>query len=86
MVMFSAGKDAYKEKWEGARTSHEDVIMHFKADDAQPITLLPSVLKSLASSSSYVYMDLPQSTSSRRGRGMSHKFLIKVIVYHYMVV
>ncbi|KAF7799118.1 hypothetical protein EIP86_010348 [Pleurotus ostreatoroseus] len=72
MVMFSAGKDAYKEKWEGARTSHDDVVMHFKADDAQPISLLPSVLKNLASSSSYVYMDLPPSASTRRGRSMSH--------------
>ena len=86
MVMFSAGKDAYKEKWEGARTSHDDVVMHFKADDAQPISLLPSILKSLASLSSYVYMDLPPSVSTRRGRSMSHRFLLKVVAYKHMVL
>ncbi|KAJ3558616.1 hypothetical protein NM688_g819 [Phlebia brevispora] len=78
MIMFSAGKDSYKEKWEGARTSHEDVVMHFKADEAQPITTFPAVLKRLAASSADVYLDIPQS-SSRRGRGLSHKFLLKYL-------
>ncbi|KAI0761762.1 peptidase M24 [Irpex lacteus] len=57
MTMFSLGKDSHKEKWEGARTSSEDIAMHFKADDAQPITQFPPVLKSLASTSSNVYLD-----------------------------
>ena len=82
MIMFSAGKDSYKEKWEGARTAYEDVVMHFKADDAQPITAFPAVLKSLASAFSHVYLYIPQSASmSRRGRSLSHKSLLKV-VYH----
>lgn len=84
--MFSGGKDPYKEKWEGARTSHDDVVMHFKADDAQPIAMFPSVLKSLASSSSYVYIDLPQPESPRRSRSMSHKFLLKVLRPHYITL
>ena len=79
MVVFSAGKDSYKEKWEGARTSYEDIVMHFKADDAQPITAFPSVLKSLASAYSSVFLDVPESaTGTRRGRGLSHKALLKV--------
>lgn len=79
MTMFSLGKDSHKEKWEGARTSSEDIAMHFKADDAQPITQFPPVLKSLASTSSNVYLDVPPSASiSRRGRHLSHKAMLKV--------
>ena len=87
MVILSAGKDSYKEKWEGARTSYEDIVMHFKADDAQPITAFPSVLKSLASAYSNVYLDVPEpKTGSRRGRGLSHKALLKVLVVHSLLV
>ncbi|KAI0699804.1 peptidase M24 [Cytidiella melzeri] len=80
MTMFSAGKDSHKEKWEGARTSSEDIIMHFKADDAQPITQFPPVLRSLSSSFSNVFLDVPPSTSlSRRGRTLSHKAMLKFL-------
>lgn len=79
MTLFSTGKDSHKEKWEGARTSTEDVMMHFKADDAQPITQFPSVLKSLTSAFSNIFLDIPPSASlTRRGRTLSHKSLLKV--------
>ena len=79
MTVFSAGKDSHKEKWEGARTSPEDVMMHFKADDAQPISQFPSVLKSLTSTFSNIFLDIPPSASlTRKGRTLSHKSLLKV--------
>lgn len=82
-MLFSDGKDAYKEKWEGSRTSHEDIVMHFKADDAQPISAFPSVLKSLVSRFSNVFLDIPptSSTSRRGARGVTHKSLLKVCVH-----
>ncbi|PSR77059.1 hypothetical protein PHLCEN_2v8092 [Hermanssonia centrifuga] len=80
MTLFSAGKDSHKEKWEGARTSHDDGVLHFKADDAQPITAFPSAFKSLTSAFSNIYLDIPSSASvSRRGRGLSHKSLLKYL-------
>ncbi|KAI0092480.1 peptidase M24, structural domain-containing protein [Irpex rosettiformis] len=80
MIIFSRGKDSHAEKWEGARTSTEDIVKHFKADDAQPITQFPPLLKSLTSSFSNVYLDIPPSASmSRRGRHLSQKALLKFL-------
>ncbi|KAJ3479046.1 hypothetical protein NLI96_g9335 [Meripilus lineatus] len=79
MTLFCAGKDSAKEKWEGARTSFQDAVAHFKADDAQPVSKFPSVLKTLAASFSNVYMDAPPN--SRRGRGLSHKAIMKYLSF-----
>lgn len=79
MTIYSMGKDAHKEKWEGARTSTDDIVMHFKADDAQSIAQFPSALKNLSSAFSNIYLDIPSSsTLSRRGRTLSHKSMLKV--------
>jgi intermediate cleaving peptidase 55 len=79
MTLFSMGKDSHREKWDGARTSSEDIRMHFKADDAQPITQFSPVLRSLSSHYSNVFLDVPPSASmSRRGRNLSHKAMLKV--------
>ncbi len=78
MTLFCSGKDSAKEQWEGARTSFQDAVSHFKADDAQPLSSFPSALKSLAASFSNVYLDVPRQNHSRRGRGLSHKSIIKV--------
>lgn len=77
MTLFSLGKNSYKEKWEGARTSREDLMQHFKVDDAHLITSFPEVFKSMRDDYSYVYVDMPPGMS-RRGRPMSHKTLLKV--------
>ncbi|KAL4241292.1 peptidase M24B family protein [Abortiporus biennis] len=77
MTLFSSGKDSAKEKWEGARTSFDDVVSYFHADDAQPITSFASSLRDLVSSQSNVYVDIP--TSNRRSRGLSHKSLLKYL-------
>lgn len=80
MTLFSMGKDTHKEKWEGARTSPEDVMMHFRADDAQGISQFPSALKSLTAAFSNIFLDIPSSASlTRKGRTLSHKSLLKVL-------
>ncbi|KAH7888136.1 peptidase M24 [Phlebopus sp. FC_14] len=66
MSLFSNGKDSAKEKWEGARTSFNDALSIFRADDALSIQDFPSRLKALASLYSNVYIDIP-SASSKRG-------------------
>jgi len=65
MTMFSSGKDAAKEKWDGARTSSADVQRLFGADDALPISSFTSQLKSLLPSYSNIFVDAP-STSTRK--------------------
>ncbi|EPQ59723.1 hypothetical protein GLOTRDRAFT_34532 [Gloeophyllum trabeum ATCC 11539] len=71
MTMFSSGKDSAKEKWDGARTSLQDVATHFHADDALPISSLPSTLKSLLPQYTSVYVDLPPSATPSRRRSSS---------------
>ncbi|KAN0097864.1 Peptidase M24, structural domain containing protein [Tylopilus felleus] len=68
MTLFSSGKDSFKEKWEGARTSFDDALSIFKADDARSIQNFPSQLKSLASLYSSIYIDIPNSSSKRSPR------------------
>ncbi|KIJ19786.1 hypothetical protein PAXINDRAFT_107213, partial [Paxillus involutus ATCC 200175] len=68
MTLFSSGKDSDKEKWEGARTSFNDALSIFKADDAMSIEGFPSQLKSLVSLYSNIYIDIPGSTSRRSPR------------------
>ncbi|KAH0839539.1 peptidase M24 [Lanmaoa asiatica] len=68
MTLFSSGKDSLKEKWEGARTSFNDALNIFKADDARSIQSFPSQLKSLASLYSNIYIDVPNSSSKRSPR------------------
>ncbi|KAI0829267.1 peptidase M24, structural domain-containing protein [Trametes gibbosa] len=77
MTIFSSGTDSAKEKWDGARTSPEDVVRHFGADEAEPISAFPSVLKSLASIASNVYLDIP--TSYKRARAFSPRSLLKCL-------
>lgn len=76
MRMFSVGTDTAKEKWDGARTCQEDVVQYFGADEADPISAFPSVLRSLTATASHVYFDLPRS--SKRARAVSAKSLLKV--------
>ena len=35
MTMFSMGKDSHKEKWEGARTSAEDIVIYITIGDGR---------------------------------------------------
>ncbi|KII95991.1 hypothetical protein PLICRDRAFT_170578 [Plicaturopsis crispa FD-325 SS-3] len=77
MTMFSQGKDSDREKWEGARTDFPDVVSLFSADDARSIDQFPSHLRSVISSFSNVYIDVPLS---RRGSSpRSAKSLLKYL-------
>ncbi|KAJ8502148.1 hypothetical protein ONZ51_g191 [Trametes cubensis] len=76
MVMFSAGTDSAKEKWDGARSSPEDIVRYFGADEAEPISAFPAALRGLASSASHIYLDIPNT--SKRARASSPKSLLKV--------
>ena len=50
------------------RTSFDDVLRIFKADDARSIQSFPSQLKSLASLYSNIYVDVPSTSSKRSPR------------------
>jgi intermediate cleaving peptidase 55 len=62
MTMFSPGKDAHKEKWDGASTGYPEIERVFKADAALPISTFTSQLKSLASLYSHIFIDLPEGS------------------------
>ncbi|CCM01030.1 uncharacterized protein FIBRA_03078 [Fibroporia radiculosa] len=68
-ILFHAPSSATTAQWEGAKTSPEDVVRTFKADDARPIDELPSALHSLLVRRDYVYVDLPLGNGSARSRG-----------------
>ncbi|KAF9551563.1 hypothetical protein CPC08DRAFT_715038 [Agrocybe pediades] len=59
MTLFCAGTDMSKAKWNGATTSLSAAKEIFQADDTLPIENFGSHVKSLLSSASLVYVDLP---------------------------
>ncbi|KAJ2918087.1 hypothetical protein MD484_g2305, partial [Candolleomyces efflorescens] len=77
MTIFSSGKDPLKEKWDGARTSYQDIEMMFQADNSIPITTFASQLKSLVSSHSNVFVDIP--TATRKNASSSSRSLLKYL-------
>ncbi|CAL1703435.1 unnamed protein product [Somion occarium] len=79
MTLFSSGKDSAKEQWEGAKTSFQDIMTNFKADDAQHISSFASALKSLASSFSNVYLDIPQTSVTAKRNRIFQKTILKYL-------
>ncbi|KAK7689012.1 hypothetical protein QCA50_007703 [Cerrena zonata] len=79
MTMFSSGKDSAREIWEGARTSFQDAITYFKSDDSQPISQFPSILKSLASYHSNIYLDIPQTPINAKRSRLFQKSILKYL-------
>lgn len=68
-TLFSTGEDAHRAKWDGARTSHEDVIRLFGFDYSEPLSALAPTLKALIPMCSKVYLDLPTgSNMMKRGK------------------
>jgi len=57
--------------------SYADVMRHLGADDARPVDELPEILRVLAPDR--VYLDVPPSASSKRGRPSSPKSLLKYL-------
>lgn len=77
MYVFSGGKDSHKEKWDGARTSFQDVVQHLKADDAEHISHFPDRLQMLADQSSQLYLNIPKASLQTRHRPL-YKTMMKV--------
>ena len=72
---------AVYERLAGELDAQDEVIgfaaeVTLDADEAEPISAFPSVLRSLASTASYVYLDVPNH--SKRSRASSPKSLLKV--------
>ena len=59
MLLYSTGKDASKEKWDGAFTRFADVVSLFGADDARPLDTFVDDLRSFVARAEHVYADLP---------------------------
>ena len=59
MLLYSTGKDASKEKWDGAFTRFADVVALFGADDARPLDTFVDDLRSFVARAEHVYADLP---------------------------
>ena len=70
MTMFSPGKDAHKEKWDGASTGYPEIERLFKVDAALPISTFTSQLKSLASLYSHVFIDLPEGSPRKTTKSL----------------
>lgn len=77
MYVYSGGKDSHKEKWDGARTSFQDVVQHLKADDAEHISHFPDRLQMLADQSSQLYLNIPKASLQTRNRPL-YKTMMKV--------
>ncbi|KAG6830958.1 hypothetical protein H0H92_013670 [Tricholoma furcatifolium] len=75
MTLFCSGKDAEKEKWDGAKTSFDDAAEIFRADEAQSIDYFSSTLKSATALSTHVYVDIPPTHTRRGPRGTSKSIL-----------
>ncbi|KJA21690.1 hypothetical protein HYPSUDRAFT_41827 [Hypholoma sublateritium FD-334 SS-4] len=68
MTMFSSGRNLAKEKWEGARTSLDDVKELLDTDETMSINGFDSQLKSLLPRASHVYTDIPELTTKTTRR------------------
>jgi len=57
MILYSAGHDPSKAKWDGASTRFPDIVAIFGADDARPLENLADDLRALAARAEHVYVD-----------------------------
>jgi intermediate cleaving peptidase 55 len=69
MILYSTGKDASKEKWDGASTSFEDVVGLFGADEARPLENFVDDLRAFSARAERVYADVPQAHHHRHHHG-----------------
>ncbi|KAF8334979.1 peptidase M24 [Cantharellus anzutake] len=66
MSLFLRERDPKKELWDGPLTGVESAASLFGADDSRDIEYFPSHLKSISSSASFIYIDVPKKISARR--------------------
>jgi intermediate cleaving peptidase 55 len=75
MTLFCHGKDAAKEKWDGAKTDLGEVTSLFGADDARHVEHFSSHLQSIISKYDHVYLD-PVPDVSTQSSTLSSKRLL----------
>jgi intermediate cleaving peptidase 55 len=68
MLLYSTGKNASKEKWDGASTRFADVVALFGADDARPLDNFVDDLRALVARAEHVYVDVPVAHHHRHHR------------------
>ena len=73
MLLYSTGKDASKEKWDGAFTRFADVVALFGADDARPLDVFVDDLRSLVARAEHVYADLPAHARHHHNNHRHHR-------------
>jgi len=78
MLLYSTGKDASKEKWDGASTRFADVVALFGADDARPLDNFVDDLRALVARAEHVYVDLSHHRHRPR-RASGTKLLLKYL-------
>jgi intermediate cleaving peptidase 55 len=72
-ILYSAGKDRSKEKWDGASTGFADVVALFGADDARPLDNFANDLRALLARAEHVYVDLPPAPSHHNRHTRHHR-------------
>ncbi|KAJ7087306.1 peptidase M24 [Mycena belliarum] len=78
MTLFSAGKDSAKEKWDGAKTGPNEVATIFQADEARSIDHFASHLRSVLSTCSNVFVDVPP-THNRKSAKLTTKSILNYL-------
>lgn len=78
MTLFHSPSTPSTAQWDGIRTSAEDVVRVFLADNARPIDEFPETLRRVLGETDDVYVDLPPGGGAKRSRSASAKSLLKV--------
>jgi intermediate cleaving peptidase 55 len=81
MILYSTGKDASKEKWDGASTNFEDVVGLFGADEARPLENFVDDLRAFSARAERVYADVPQAHHRHQNRRNLAKGLLRYLAH-----
>ncbi|KAH9843656.1 peptidase M24 [Rhodofomes roseus] len=79
MTLFHTPSTPSTAQWDGARTSAEDVVRLFRADNARPVDELLDSLRRVMAETDHVYVDLPPGGGPKRSRSASTKSLLKYL-------
>ncbi|TFY58282.1 hypothetical protein EVJ58_g6513 [Rhodofomes roseus] len=86
MTLFHTPSTPSTAQWDGARTSAEDVVRLFRADNARPVDELLDSLRRVMAETDHVYVDLPPGGGPKRSRSASTKSLLKLIRENELVL
>jgi len=79
MTLFHSPSTPSTAQWDGARTSAQDVVRVFRADNARPVDEFPDALRRVMAETDHVYVDLPPGGGPKRSRSASAKSLLKYL-------